>query len=385
MNRSLNRHLTRQDVIKNGSIYTNPEIVELVFNYVQPFIDKNSVIGDFGAGYGAFLEKFQNKGKRCFATEFDSNSYSILTNDFPKIDIFKENSLTNASRSKYGLKEENELIVVGNPPYNDVTSQYKKGQKGNFEVDEDLRSRDLGASFLKLYDKLEARIVCILHPLAYLIKKNNFASLKAFKDNYKLHKATIFSSKEFVGIKKNSAEFPVVAALYLKDDNGMAFDYIQNFEFDIYQSNKIFKLNEISTIDGEVQKYPKKGHCKGLQFYTLRDMNALLRNATFVENRSTNAIEINDKNLYQYAWLMFLKDNFKPKSNRFLYGNLSPLYPKKVTEGEFQREVVSYAFNNNALVNRYYDRSKIESLYGAVSTDYTQINLEMDKLNNYFA
>ena len=59
--------------------------------------------------------------------------------------------------------------------------------------------------------------------------------------------------------------------------------------------------------------------------------------------------------------------------------------PKKVTEGEVQREVVSYAFNNNALVNRYYDRSKIESLYGAVSTDYTQINLEMDRLNNYFA
>ena len=384
MNRSINRHLSRAAIIKNGSIYTSPEIVELVSSYVEPYINKNSVIGDFGAGYGAFLESFMNKGKRCFATELDSNSYSILVNDFPDVEVYKENSLTTADRSKYRIEDKDELIVVGNPPYNDVTSQYKKGQKGNFKIDEDLQARDLGVAFIKLYNKLEAKIVCILHPLAYLIKKNNFASLKAFKDNYKLHNATIFSSKEFVGIKKNSAEFPVVAALYLKDERGMTFEYIQNFEFDIYQSNKVFKLNEISTIDGEVQKYPKKGSCEGLQFYTLRDMNALLRNATFVENRSTNAIGVNDKNLYQYAWLMFLKDNFKPKSNKFLYGNLSPLYPKKVTDEEFQREVVSYAFNNNELVSRYYDRNKVESLYGTISTDYTQISLEMDRLNSYF-
>ncbi len=385
MNRSLNKHLSREEIVKNGSIYTSPKIVDLVFNYTEPFISENTVIADFGAGYGAFLERFQQKGRRCFATETDVNSCFILENDFPDIEVYNENSLTNASRNKYDLHDYDELLVIGNPPYNDVTSQYKKGEKGIFEVDSNLKARDLGTSFLKLYDKLQATTICILHPLAYLIKKNNFASLKSFKDNYKLLKGTVFSSKEFVGIKKNSAEFPVVAALYLRDEMGMTFEFIQDFEFDIYQSNKTFKLNNISTIDGEVQKYPKKGHCEGLQFYTLRDMNALLRNATFVENRTTNAIEINDENLYQYAWLMFLKDNFRPKANRFLYGNLSPLYPKKTEEKEFQREVVSYAFNNNSLVSQYYNLNKIESLYGTVSSDYNQIYHEMDMLNNYFA
>lgn len=385
MNRSLNKHLSREEIVKNGSIYTSPKIVDLVFNYTEPFISENTVIADFGAGYGAFLERFQQKGRRCFATETDANSCSILENDFPDIKVYNENSLANASRNKYDLHDYDELLVIGNPPYNDVTSQYKKGEKGIFEVDSNLKARDLGTSFLKLYDKLQAKIICVLHPLAYLIKKNNFASLKSFKDNYKLLKGTVFSSKEFVGIKKNSAEFPVVAALYLRDEMGMTFEFIQDFEFDIYQSDKTFKLNEISTIDGEVQKYPKKGHSEGLQFYTLRDMNALLRNATFVENRPTNAIEINDGNLYQYAWLMFLKDNFKPKANRFLYGNLSPLYSKKATDKEFQREVVSYAFHNNSLVSQYYDIDKIESLYGRVSDNYDQIYLEMDALNNYFA
>ena len=96
--------------------------------------------------------------------------------------------------------------------------------------------------------------ICVLHPLAYLIKKPNFNSLGLFKDNYKLVDSTIFSSKEFDTIKKTNADFPVVAALYEKDESGMDYEYIRNFQFDIYGSSDKFVLSEVKTIDGIIPK-----------------------------------------------------------------------------------------------------------------------------------
>jgi hypothetical protein len=199
-----------------------------------------------------------------------------------------------------------------------------------------------------------------------------------------LKSATIFSSKEFESIKKSNSDFPVVAALYERDPWGMDFDYIKYFKFDIYKSNKKFTLNDILTIDGIVEKYPQKGKSSGLQFYTLRDMNALLRNAGFVENRALNGVCVSDDTLYNYAWLFFLKNNFKPKNNRFIYGNLSPLYTKKLKDDKFKNEVVSYAYNNDDLVKKYYSDKKIEELYGPIVTQYPDLSEEIDIINTLF-
>ncbi|WP_051622768.1 N-6 DNA methylase family protein [Mycoplasmopsis primatum] len=210
-------HLSSKEIIENGSIFTPQFLVSTVFNLLNKYIHKNSIIGDLGSGYGAFLQQFSNLGKRCFATEYDKTSYMILKNQYPYLDIYNENSLLNINRQKYNLKSEDELIIIGNPPYNDITSKYKKGNKGSLMCDEDVMSRDFGISFLKTYHKLNAKYICVLHPLAYLIKKANFKSLGSFKDNYKLIDGYIFSSHCFDSIKKTKTPFPVIAALYEKN------------------------------------------------------------------------------------------------------------------------------------------------------------------------
>lgn len=383
MNQSKNTHLSKDDVIKNGSIYTPQYLVDLVYSQIINYIDKETVISDFCSGYGVFIEKFQIIGKYCFGTEIDEYCCEKLKIIYPSIKIFKENSLINVSREKYGLESNEKLVIIGNPPYNDTTSQYKKNQKGVLNCDSDLISRDFGISFLKAYNKLNAEFICVLHPLTYLIKKVNFNSLGSFKDNYKLIDATIFSSKEFIGIKKTNLDFPVVSALYKKDNNGMDYNYIKNFSFSILNSLDKLVLNKITTIDGYVQKYPFKSKINGLQFYTLRDINALLRNTAFCENKS-NGIKITDETLYQYCWLYFFKNNFSPPKNKFVYGNLSPLYTDKLNNKDFKNSIVSYTYNNCELLHKYYSKEKIESLYGCLTTDYTLIFEELNRIVDIF-
>lgn len=361
-------HLTKEEIIKNGSIFTPQYLVSIVNEMLENLINDNTVIGDFGAGYGAFLLQFHNKGKRCFATEIDHVSYQLLRREFNCLDVYNENSLLNINREKYELETNDELIVVGNPPYNDITSQYKKGEKGTLYCDDDVKSRDFGISFLKTYSKLNAKYICVLHPLAYLIKRSNFNSLGEFSKKYRLINGVVFSSQRFESIKKTNAEFPVVAALYERNDLGMNYEYVNGFNFNIYNSNKKFVLNLISTIDKKVNKYPKFGCHNGLQFYTMRDINALMRNASFIEGEVSNGVEVSIADLYQYGWILYFKNNFKPQNNKYLYGNLSPLYPDLITY-EFKNEAAYYAFNNNCLVRKYYSISKLRDEYGPESNN----------------
>lgn len=167
MNSSVVRHLSKADIIKNGSIFTPKEIVNRVKDLVSPYIDQDSTVIDFGSGYGAFLEEFEKL--RCYklvATEIDDFSYSYLKENFKNVDVSHENSLLNIKDKNYTDKR---IIVIGNPPYNDTTSQYKKGEKGKELVDPQVYARDLGISFLKMYSEINAEAICVLHPLSYLI------------------------------------------------------------------------------------------------------------------------------------------------------------------------------------------------------------------------
>jgi len=376
---SKNIHLTKSEIIKNGSIFTPDYIVDLVFSLIIPHINNDSIIGDFCSGYGAFLDKFNELPNTCFGTEMDDKSYEFLKENFNNI-VYHENSLININRKKYNIKDNDELIIVGNPPYNDITSQYKKGKKGEILCDDDVKSRDMGTSFLKAYSKLNAKYICVLHPLAYLIKKQNFNMLKDFKDNYKLLKAIIFSSKEFESIKKSNSDFPVVAALYERDNDGMTYEDIYNFKFNILDSNKVFCLNNIKTIDGIISKYPKKEEKSKIQFYTQRDMNSLLRNTSFISSSKTNGINVNIDNLYQYCWLFFLKNNFNPKNMKFLYGNLSPLYFSELESDNYKNMVVSYAYNNCSLLSDSFKKEDIEFKYGRIVDNYEELYNKLNEL-----
>lgn len=365
MSLSKNVHLDQKEMIKKGSFYTPSHITALIYNYVKPVLKKSDVIVDFGAGYGAFEQAFRPFLNQIIVTDIDDTSLQELSRNFPTLRTLNENSLLNINRDKYCCAEQR-LISIGNPPYNDTTSIYKKGEKGNNTCDPLLKSRDLGISFLKLYSELNSTYVCVLHPLAYLIKKTNFKCLGKFKDNYKLIKATIFSSLEFESIKKGNSAFPVVAAFYERNENGMDFDYISNFCFDILNSSSKFCLNDYETIDGKIPKYPDKENLyyEGLQFYTLRDINALRRNATFIDGFCTNGIKITLENIYKYAWLEYFKATFNPPENGYIFGNLSPLYDKSIETPERKKMLIRYVWDNKPLIQKYFSYETLSGYYG---------------------
>lgn len=383
MKLSVNTHLSKEDIIKNGSIFTPDYIVDLVLNQIRNKLTESMTIVDFGAGYGAFSSAFLKlPHKKIIATDCDEQSINFIKQEHHGVETILENSLLNISREKYC--DGGELIVVGNPPYNDVTSQYKKGEKGSFEMDEDVYARDLGISFLKMYDKIGAQYICVLHPLSYLCKKNNFSSLGIFNYHYKLIGGILFSSKHFESIKKTNAEFPVVAAFYERNNQGMTFDYILNFKFDVFGSDKKYVVGAFNTIDGVVDKYPTKiKNDEDLQFYTLRDINALHRNRTFLVGFCANGIKMSKEKLHYYAWLDLFKNNFDAGEFGYLFGNLSPLLTDKINDLDFQNKLLSYILNENDVVKTYYKKNDKEFFdkYSSISYSKDELVEECRKLS----
>lgn len=337
-------HLPKHKRIQQGSYYTPDILVRKVYDFISPYLQangKDAVVFDSAGGCGAFL--INNTSYRYRIADYDPQACEILRKHFDGSCIFHTNSLAEVKREKFNIPYKSFLIMVGNPPYNDTTSEFKKGEKGENICDADLFDRDLGVSFLRSYNKLNADVVCILHPLAYLIKEVNFKRLREFKNSYKLIKGEIFSSELFSGT--GLTKFPILIALYEKDKTGMTFEYIRRFQFDLMDKERKFILGNYKTTDGFVDKYPPgrkdvKVSPIGLYYYTVRDLNSLKRNASFITKQVPNAIVVTVENFYKYAYLFTLKMLFKPE-NAWLYGNLSPLML-----GDLERDkelYVSYA------------------------------------------
>jgi len=372
------KHLAKEKQIQLGSYYTPKELVNKVYEYIKPYILKNKgniIIFDNAAGCGAFVIGMKKYDYR--AADCDARAYEFLKELLVNKKVFHANSLIDVSRGKYNISNDSFLIMIGNPPYNDTTSEFKNGQKGKNLCDKDLFDRDLGVSFLKSYNKLEADVVCILHPLSYLIKETNFKRLKNFKDNYRLNKGIIFSSSWFS--KTGSIKFPIIIGLYERDEKGMDFDHIRNFNFSILESEDKFKLSKYETTDGFIDKYPpRKNDLKvspiGLYYYTFRDFNSLRKNTSFMIKQHYNGIIVTIQNLYKYAYLNALKNLFRA-NNIWLYGNLSPLINKNMLKKN-KNIYIEHAIQTN-LAFKNIDKKIIQNIakyYGIDLNRLTDIN-----------
>lgn len=376
----IQKHLSKQKQIELGSFYTPDYLVNRMYSVIDIYLNKKKINNksvlffDNASGYGAFYKADRN----FLLADIDEKAIEKIKQDFKIKDnkkLFVTNSLEKVSRSKYNIDESKFLINIGNPPYNDTTSIINSGKKGTFSCDSDLFDRDLGISFLKSFNKLNSDIVCILHPLSYLIKEANFKRLKEFKDNYKLVFGEIFSSEHFLGTGKT--KFPIVIAFYERNSSGMDFSYIKNFNFNILNSKKKFKLLNFKTTDGFIYKYPKevfnKNNFSGFYYYTFRDINSLKRNSDFLLESNYNSISISIDELYKYAYLYSFKKLFSPK-DLWLYGNLSPLLDEEIEK--FKKEYVLFSVLDSGLhKNISADlRKKIKSYYN-LDRDYNKSDL----------
>lgn len=278
-------HLNVQETINHGSFYTCDSLIKKTYKLLEKYVNVSKyIVLDTSCGYGDFLK--YKKGFKNIGVDIDKNC--------PFLHI---NASHSPNRKKYGIKENEPLLIIGNPPYNHKTSQISKKIKSNkydFMIDSDLNCRDLGIGFLRSYVSLNPDFIAILHPLSYLIKEVNFKLLKDFKRYYKLIDSLIISSSYFT---KSSNSFPTIIAIYKK--GAMDYGYIKNFSFKV-ESYSIIKLNNFDYINNYIDKYPKKNinddEIVGY-FYTFKDLNTLKRSRTFLDKKITNAIAIKKEQL----------------------------------------------------------------------------------------
>jgi len=376
-------HLPKDEIIHLGSYYTPEELVHKVYDFIQPYIDnkgKKVVLFDSAGGCGAFLFGIKQCDYRI--ADRDLEACEFLKQHFDRQKVFHTNSLIEVSREKYFISPSTFLIMIGNPPYNDTTSEFKSGEKGQNICDEDLYDRDIGVSFLKSYHKLNADVVCVLHPLSYLIKETNFNRLRDFKDNYKLIRGNIFSSALFHGT--GTGKFPILAALYEKNVDGTTFEDIKNFRFNILDSPKTFVLSNFKTTDGYINKYPPRKNDDqksplGLYYYSFRDFNSLKKNTSFFTKEHPNGIVVTLENFYKYSYLYSLKSLFNPE-DAWLYGNLSPLVHIEDVE-QNKKLYVLYAIKTNKVFKNMKNSilKKITEYY-KIKLDKTGDAYELEKV-----
>ncbi|MDR1894454.1 MAG: hypothetical protein LBQ61_07170 [Spirochaetales bacterium] len=302
------KHLNHNDTVNLGSFYTPEWIVDIVYSMIRKNVPDSSQyhILDTSCGYGGFL-----RGKNAIGADIDGAAVKTAKERSPQHIYIHQNSLLDISRSQYGLDKNSKIIIVGNPPYNDTTSIIRNSiKKEKFERDGAVFSRDLGISFLLSYDILKADFVCVLHPLSYLIKKANFESLRSFKDSYKLVDSVIVSSGVFSATSKTTC-FPIIIAFYERVSFGMDYNYVKNFEFKTTE-NKKFSLSQYDVIGKYISKYPNRNKINANEtvayFYTMRDINALKRGATFIDKETYNAVRVTKQKLPYYCYVDVFKE-----------------------------------------------------------------------------
>ena len=344
---SVATHLGAAGQINLGSFYTPSKYVRLVAKWlIAHSIPANATIADVAAGYGAFfvLSAMDSFGKCKFvANDIDAVAVEKGRSYFPNVEWLECNAIEKVSRARFGIGENEHLVIVGNPPYNDVTSEINHGIKSASKgcvIDSDIATRDLGMSFLNSYDKLRADHVAVLHPLSYLIKRSNFSACRRFFANYKVLEHLVFSSQEFAGTSRLSA-FPVVVALYERaPGHGLSYDAVRAFSFKTAEG-ATFSVNRFDYVTDYVDKYPGNGKFNPeILFYTLRDINALKRSRTFLAERVPNAVDVNpDKFAYycyidcfkRYADVPYYMGNFNIPFDKASFDDLSYDFVKDAT------------------------------------------------------
>lgn len=317
-------HLSKKDKINLGSFYTADFLVNEVFAMLRKYVDyKECVLLDSSCGSGNFLRAeaiskggfSKNSFSKIIGVDIDKTAIQIAQDRLDsKVALLCKNALSGMTRADFDIAESDRLIMVGNPPYNDRTSivQQRLKNKDSNPIDLALQARDIGISFLRSYERLGADFICVLHPLSYLIKKTNFQALKKFAKSYKLLDSLIISSKEFC--KDSKGHFPIIIALYKRDNIGMDYEYIYNFSFKIRDrivKNRRFSLSDFDYIGRYIDKYPNKNRAysgdKVAMFYTLRDINALRRSKTFMQKENANTIYVTQDKYSLYCYVDVFK------------------------------------------------------------------------------
>ena len=147
----------------------------------------------------------------------------------------------------------------------------------------------------------------------------------------------------------------------------MNYDFIKDYKFKTYEGNS-FRLNDFDFIGSYVQKYPNHYDKREpiAYFHTLRDINALKRNQTFMKTPNSNSVKVFNENLKYYCYIHHFK---KFASNLpYYFGNLDVF----IDNDEFLK--ISDEFLNiedNKNINKYF-KTLIKNIQGETNENYSR-------------
>lgn len=330
--------------INLGQYYTPLKYINVVnWWLVNHGVTNDFTIADLSCGDGRFLQLPSYLSNPRIGNDIDKKSIDGCIMSDKMIAWFNKNALLDISRKEYGISENSPLVIVGNPPYNDTTSQSKMSIKKSVEIDKDIKSRDIGMSSMLAYNKLKADYVAILHPLSYLVKETNFNILSPFMKNYQIVEQVVFPSTEFDSVSTMSP-FPILCILYKRLEGcGMTYKDIKQFKFKTIDDIQ-FSLSDYDYITDYIQKYPHhKRYSKEILFYTLRDINALMRSKTFISKRCGNAVDVDPDKLSYYCYIDCFKHYAKVP---YYFGNFNIPFKKEEFE-ELKQDITTVSKFNN--------------------------------------
>lgn len=372
-------HLSTQEKINLGSFYTADFLVNAVYIMLKKYVDsKDYVLLDSSCGSGNFLQSqaiiksgfTKDSFSKIIGTDIDKTALHIAKRTLDsKVILLHKNALHNVTREHFSIAQTDRLIIIGNPPYNDRTSivQNHLKNKESIQIDSALQHRDIGISFLRSYERLKADFICVLHPLSYLIKRANFSALKDFVKAYKLIDSTIISSQIFC--KDSKGYFPIIIALYKRNNKGMDYEYICNFKFKTI-NEKEFSLKGFDYIGNYIDKYPNKKRVVSSKikamFYTMRDINALRRSKTFINKENSNTIFVTQEKYSLYCYVDVFKlflphipyyfgncevminfQQFKALESHFIQASESKILSPKISQ--YFRDLLGVHYENTTM------------------------------------
>lgn len=357
------KHLSYEEITNRGSFYTPAKYVKTLFEMLkkeEPNLSDWTIL-DNSCGYGSFFDfggEFLASG-RTVGADIDKKALDTASKRNPNVEYFFKNALAEIVREKYRITDTEKLVIVGNPPYNDVTSKVKNGIKSGFfcDIDDSVITRDLGISFMLSYEKLSPDYVCVLHPLSYLIKRANYQLLSPFLSKYRLKSSIIINSQEFSQTSKETG-FPIILAVYKRAPGGTSYKEIMSMDYRLSNGQK-FNL-KFDTIANHIRKYPIKGKQydgESPLFWTMRDINALKRSRSFVVDFSPNAIIVDVRKLSYYCYVDVFKDNIAHVP--FYLGNCDVMIDDRAFS-EIESHFIAKSVEKHRYLNKYFTGRQLQ-------------------------
>ena len=315
-------YVPKREKAARGQYFTPEHAANAISALMQSIMKAmpQAVLLDPAAGAGALLNPFASH--RCIAADIDPVAVALLQ-ELGFAEVVSGNSLAGASRGKFGLLDQDELVVVLNAPFNG-------SNQVQTECDPAFAANDSCVSFLKMAASLKPEAIVCIQPLTTLIKDRNFNQLGDFAKSYRIHSGFVMSSGEFA---LGGEAFPLAVMVYTP--GGMTFADVEQFAFPIFKNvggvladcGQRLQISKVQTTKSLIRNLtPKKGEAAeselGIYQFNFRHINFVKAKGNLSETSSPSMIPVQANDLWQYAYINCFKRHF---ATDFVVGNLDPL------------------------------------------------------------